>query len=296
MENTNSNNILVEIMKKYRLDKYWQRFMLVGFRLKKIDKTFNFFLRIAVMFTLITFVLLFNVLILKNSGTNEENVIFIILYTALSSGLVAFFSSLICFFLKMVYRERKFVFDFNSWSINKMVHQSGFLFENVEKFEILASNNELKIKNISQEYWSVVKEKDLDYVFDDFCFGTMYISTFFKITTSKNIVFYLKHSRIPFGFNVCDNENFLIIDKNFFSENLKITLENKGFKFWREKEEKIYFWSPNLGFNIFEIYSKNNSFLGIIKALGEEMEKKFYQLDQLAKIINNGMIYEENSI
>lgn len=97
MENTNSNNILVEIMKKYRLDKYWQRFMLVGFRLKKIDKTFNFFLRIAVMFTLITFVLLFNVLILKNSVTNEENVIFIILYTALSSGLVAFFSSLIFF-------------------------------------------------------------------------------------------------------------------------------------------------------------------------------------------------------
>lgn len=293
MQGSKNAKILEEILIKYSMNKRFFRWQNQKFLSKKLNRIYWILKFFWIIFGVLTFIFLIISFIIimptrySNNIDKQENFAhFQLLYTATFCAGVAIISALVCFVFCKLNPEKKFVLDFNSWSVNKIVNESGFQFQYLKNFESLASNNELKIQKVDKLAWSEIKSENLEFLFDFFTFQTTNISTHFKITTSKDIIFYLKYSKVPENFRVYENENFLIIGSEFLNKDRKIALENKGFKFWKEKESKIYFWNPGPGFNIFEIQINNPSFLSIIEKLEEQVEIKLKELDQIAKIIN----------
>ncbi|WP_220191137.1 hypothetical protein [Mesomycoplasma hyopneumoniae] len=183
--------------------------------------------------------------------------------------------------------------------MKKMIFEMDFQFECIKKIEFAPTNEDIKLikeflLNPNLETAENLKEKDESKI--DFIFDAVTLESHFKITTTKNLVFYLKYARIVTNFQNYENENFLIIDSKFINGENKKLLEQVKFKFLKEKQEKFYFLNPNRPLNIFKVLVEKSTFSNIIKVLKLEIEKKFYQLDQLAKIINNEVIHEENAI
>lgn len=61
-----------------------------------------------------------------------------------------------------------------------------------------------------------------------------------------------------------ENENFLIIDSELINKEQELELEKTGFKFFQEKEQKLYFYTPYNRFNLFDIIIEK-SFLFEVK-------------------------------
>ncbi|WP_434326928.1 hypothetical protein [Mesomycoplasma hyorhinis] len=127
------------------------------------------------------------------------------------------------------------------------------------------------------------KEKDPEYSFDPFIFNTTDISINFKITTINGILFYLKQSTILSKLKMFENENFLIIDSELINKEQELELEKTGFKFFQEKEQKLYFYTPYNRFNLFDIIIENPSYLKLKQKIIGILELKLKQLDEIAK-------------
>ncbi|WP_254427724.1 hypothetical protein [Mycoplasma sp. 1654_15] len=182
--------------------------------------------------------------------------------------------------------NKKYDLDFNNWSMNKMVNETEWNFNYIKTFETDFSNHELFIKKMNTKVWESLKKDDKDF-FEVFVFRLANMSSHFKITTVNNFVFYLKYSKISSNFRVYENENFLIVNSESMNENKKNILEDKGFKFYKEKDGKMYFWSPYSGLSIFNIIVKESSYFTIKESIKIHLETKLKLIDEIAKIINN---------
>ncbi|AEC46069.1 hypothetical protein V2P29_03370 [Mesomycoplasma hyorhinis] len=80
-----------------------------------------------------------------------------------------------------------------------------------------------------------------------------------------------------------ENENFLIIDSELINKEQELELEKTGFKFFQEKEQKLYFYTPYNRFNLFDIIIENPSYLKLKQKIIGILELKLKQLDEIAK-------------
>ncbi len=53
-----------------------------------------------------------------------------------------------------------------------------------------------------------------------------------------------------------ENENFLIIDSELINKEQELELEKTGFKFFQEKEQKLYFYTPYIDLIFLILLSK----------------------------------------
>ncbi|ASU14399.1 hypothetical protein CIB43_00503 [Mesomycoplasma hyopneumoniae] len=305
LEDKNSR-IIKEILMKYSMNISRYRWQDQKFLTKKLDKIYfvlkifwTIFFSLTCVFLTITLIIVLGSLksYIQTKRINPD--ILPLLYTGVACFITFFIFGFTSIIFCRLNPEKKFVLDFNKWIMKKMIFEMDFQFESIKKIEFAPTNEDIKLikeflLNPNLETAENLKEKDESKI--DFIFDAVTLESHFKITTTKNLVFHLKYARIVTNFQNYENENFLIIDSKFINGQNRKLLEQVKFKFLKQKQEKFYFLNPNRPLNIFKVLVEKSTFSNIIKVLKLEIEKKFYQLDQLAKIINNEVIHEENSI
>lgn len=285
-------DFLDEILFKYKLNKWRKRLVNFRFENKVLNYVFNFFFYTSFFSALALFPFLIISLILYKANRNSDPItsyaISRLLLTALSMAIISIVFCLVFNILYKLNLNKKYVLVFNNWSMKKMIIGSNYKFNYIKVFDTAPSNFEIMLQKTDKKVWSLMKEKDPEYPFDPFIINTSNVSIHFKITTKNGIVFYLKQSTIlSKKFQLIENENFLIIDSELINNEKKFELEKSNFKPFKEKEQKLYFYTPYNRFELFDIIVENSSYLKLKQKILEKLELKLKQLDEIAKIINN---------
>ncbi|MXR33660.1 hypothetical protein DR100_01810 [Mycoplasma hyopneumoniae] len=172
---------------------------------------------------------------------------------------------------------------FGKGAMEKFISEIDFTFKNIQKVELIPdiTKKPVIVNKLTLPQLSLLAKKYLIFA------GEGEIDFNFRITTSKNLVFYLDFSQIFSNFDRITNGNFLVVESKFINNKNKKLLEQNKFKFLEEKLEKLVFQNQNKPFYNFEIILEKPSFLKIIEKINEEVQIKFQHLDEIAAIINN---------
>ncbi|WP_258555565.1 hypothetical protein [Mesomycoplasma hyopneumoniae] len=294
MKSEKNRKIVEEILRKYGLHEkkvkwYWGKFLT-----KKLNKIYfilklfwSIFLPLAAIFTIIVIILQLSSLRTYSSDwTTNENRLFAIwqlIYTAISCWIITTIFALPSFIITWLNPKRRFEMKFGKWAMEKFISEIDFTFKNIQKVELIPdiTKKPVIVNKLTLPQLSLLAKKYLIFA------GEGEIDFNFRITTSKNLVFYLDFSQIFSNFDRITNGNFLVVESKFINNKNKKLLEQNKFKFLEEKLEKLVFQNQNKPFYNFEIILEKPSFLKIIEKINEEVQVKFQLLDEIAAIINN---------